>query len=60
MGKESIKELDIVIDVPGERIVFNEKKMKVETKESTGEHILVNLELVGKWEYGEAILLVEK
>ena len=60
LGKESIKELDIMVDVPGDRIVFKEKKKKVETKESTGGHILVNLELVGKWEDSEAILLVEK
>jgi hypothetical protein len=60
LGKESIKELDIMVDVPGDRIVFKEKKKKIETKESTGGHILVNLELVGKWEDSEAILLVEK
>ena len=60
LGKESIKELDIMIDVPGERIVFKEKEKKVETKESNGGHIVVNLELVGKWEDSEAIYLVEK
>ena len=60
LGKESIKELDIMVDVPGDRIVFKQKEKKVETKESTGGHILVNLELVGKWEDSEAILLVEK
>ena len=30
-----------MIDVPGERIVFKEKKKKVETKESTGGQLLV-------------------
>ena len=48
LGKESIEELGIMIDVPGERIVFQEKEKKVETKESNGGHIVVNLELVGK------------
>ena len=60
LGQESIKEIDIMIDVPGERIVLKEKKKKVKIKESTGGHILVNLELVGKWKDSEAILLVEK
>ena len=60
LGKESIKDLDIMIDVPGERIVFKQKEKKVKTKESAGGHILVNLELVGKWEDSEAILFVEK
>ena len=48
MGKESIKDLDIMVDVPGDRIVFKKKEKKVETQESAGGHILVNLELVGK------------
>ena len=60
LGKESIKELYIMVDVPGDRIVFKKKEKKVETQESAGGHILVNLELVGKWEDSEAILLVEK
>ena len=60
LGKESIKELDIMIDVSGERILFMEKEKKVETKESKGGHIVVNLELVGKWEDSEAILFIEK
>ena len=60
LGKESIKELDIMIDVPGERIVFKEKEKKVETKESNGGHIVVNLELVGKKEDSKAIYLVKK
>ena len=60
LGKESIKDLDIMVDVPGDRIVFKKKEKKVETQESAGGHILVNLELVGKWEDSEAILLVEK
>ena len=49
-----------MVDVPGDRIVFKKKEKKVETQESAGGHILVNLELVGKWEDSEAILLVEK
>ena len=60
LGKESIRDLDIMVDVPGDRIVFRNKEKKVETQESAGGHILVNLELVGKWEDCEAILLVEK
>ena len=60
LGKESIRDLDIMVDVPGDRIVFKKKEKKVETQESAGGHILVNLELVGKWEDSEAILLVEK
>merc|ERR1711954_59897 len=49
-----------MVDVPGDRTVFKKKEKKVDTQESTGGHILVNLELVGKWEDSEAILLVEK
>ena len=49
-----------MVYVPGDRIVFKKKEKKVETQESAGGHILVNLELVGKWEDSEAILLVEK
>ena len=49
-----------MVDVPGDRIVFKKKEKKVETQESAGGHLLVNLELVGKWEDSEAILLVEK
>ena len=60
LGRESIKELDMMIDVPGERIVFKEKGKKVETVESNGGHIVVNLELVGGWENSDAIYLVEK
>ena len=60
LGKESIKDLDIMIDASGEKIVFKQKEKKVKTKESAGGHILVNLELVGKWEDSEAILFVEK
>jgi len=60
LGEEFIKELDIMVDVPGDRIVFKKKEKKVETQESTGGHILVNLELVGKWEDNESIILVEK
>ena len=60
MGKESIKELDIMVDVPDDRIAFKKKENKFETQESTGGHISVNLELVGKWKDSEAILLVEK
>ena len=41
-------------------LVFKEKKKKVETKESTGGHILVNLELFGKWKDSDRIYLVEK
>ena len=48
LGKDSIKELDIMVDVPGDRIMFKQKEKKVETKESAGGPILVNLELVGK------------
>ena len=50
----------MMIDVPGDRIVFKEKGMKVETVESKGGHSVVNLELVGKWEDSDAIYLVEK
>ena len=49
-----------MVDLPGDLIVFKKKEMKVEAQESPGGHILVNLELVGKWEDSEAILLVEK
>ena len=44
LGKESIKELDIMVYMPGDRIVFKKKEKKVETQESAGGHILVNLE----------------
>jgi len=36
LGKESIKDLDIMVDVPGDRIVFKKKEKKVETQESAG------------------------
>ena len=49
-----------MVDVPDNRIVFKKKEKKVETQESAGGHILVNLELVVKWEDSEVILLVEK
>ena len=32
LGKESSRDLDIMIDVPGDRIVFKKKEKKVETK----------------------------
>ena len=60
LGRESIKELDIMLDVPGDRLVFKEKGKKVETVESKGGHSVVNLELVGKWEDIDVIHLVEK
>ena len=53
-------ELDIMLDCPNHRIVFKEKGKKVETVENNVGHIVVNLELVGKWEDSEAIYLVEK
>ena len=49
-----------MVYLPSDRIVFKKKEKKVETQESAGGHILVNLELLGKWEDSEAILLVEK
>ena len=50
----------MMIDVPDDRIIFKEKGMKVEKVEFKEGHSVVNLELVGKWEDSEAILLVEK
>ncbi len=50
----------MMLDLPGDRLVFKEKGKKVETVESKGGHSLVNLELVGKWEDSDAIYLVEK
>ena len=38
LGRESIKELDIMLDVPGDILVFKEKGKKVETIESKGGH----------------------
>ena len=35
LGKESIKELDIMIDVPGERIMFKQKEKKEEINKQT-------------------------
>ena len=52
--------MDIIVDFPGDRLVFKEKGKKVETVESKGGHSVVNLELVGKWEDIDAIHLVEK
>ena len=60
LGRESIKELDMMLDLPGDRLVFKEKGKKVETVESKGGHSEVNLELVGKWEDIDAIHLIEK
>ena len=53
-------ELDIMLDCPGQRIVFKENGKKVETLESSGGHMVVNLELVGEWDNSEAIYLVKK
>ena len=50
----------MMIHVPDQKIVFKEKGKKVETVENNVGHIVVNLELVGKWEDSEAIYLVEK
>ena len=49
-----------MIHVPDQKIVFKEKGKKVETVENNVGHIVVNLELVGKWKDSEAIYLVEK
>ncbi len=46
LGKKSFKDLDIMVDVPGDRIVSKKKEKKVETQESAGGQILVNFELV--------------
>ena len=43
LGRESIMELDMMLDLPGDRIVFKEKGMKVETVESKGGHSAINL-----------------
>ena len=53
-------DLDIMLDCPRHRIVFNEKGKKVETLESSSRHMVLNLELVGEQENNEAIYLVEK
>ena len=55
-GKESIMELDMMLDMPDEKIVFKKKGKKVETLESSSGHMVVNLELVGEWEYSAAII----
>ena len=60
LGRESIKELDMMLDLPRDRIIFEGKGKKVETAESKGGHLVVNLELVGKQEDSDAIYLVEK
>ena len=60
LGRESIKELDMMLDLPRDRIIFEGKGKKVKTAESKGGHSVVNLELVGKWEDSDAIYLVEK
>ena len=39
-GKESIMNLDIMLDCPRHRIVFNEKGKKVWTLESSGGHMV--------------------
>ena len=60
LGRESIKELDMMLDLARDRKIFEGKGKKVETAESKGGHSVVNLELVGKWEDSDAIYLVEK
>ena len=60
LGRESIKQVDMMLDLPGDRLVFKEKGKKVETVESKGGHSVVNLELVRKWEDIDVINLVEK
>ena len=60
LGRESIKELDMMLDLPRDRMIFEGKGKKVKTAESKEGHSVVNLELVGKWEDSDAIYLVEK
>ena len=50
LGKESIVELNVMLDCPDHKIVFKEKGQRVETLESDGGHMVINLELVGEWE----------
>ena len=58
LGKESIMDLNIMLDCPEHRIVFKEKNKKVETLESEGGHMVVNLELVGEWKDADARELI--
>ena len=60
LGRESIKELVMMLVLSGDIIVFKKKGMKVETVESKGGHSVVDLEFVGKWEDSDAIYLLEK
>ena len=60
LGKESIMDLDIMLDCPRHRIVFNEKGKKIETLESSSGHMVVNLEFAEECKNNEAIYLVEK
>ena len=60
LGRETIKEWRLKIDVDDDKLEFKEKGKKVELVESKGGHSVVNLELVGKWKDSDAIYLVEK
>ncbi len=50
----------MILDLPRDRIIFEEKGKKVKKAESKGGHSVVYLELVGKLEDSDAIYLVEK
>ena len=57
-------DLNVMLDCSEHRIVFKEKNKKVETLESDGGHMVMNLELVGEWKDADAreliVNLVEK
>ena len=59
LGRETIKEWKLRIDHEEDKLEFKEKDKKVKLIEFKGGHLIVQLELIGKWEDKDAIYLVE-
>ena len=55
LGRETIKEWKLRIDHEEDKLKFKEKDKKDKLIESKGRHLIAQLELVGKWEYKDAI-----
>ena len=58
-GKETLKEWKTVLDFEDNKLGFKGKKEK-EINLIKGSHMLVKLELVGKWKDEDAIFLVKE
>ena len=59
LGRETIKDWKLRKDHEEDKLELKEKDKNVKLTESKGEHLLAQLDLVGKWEYKDAIYLVD-